>query len=107
VPAARLETLLGSLQARFGRRHPHWVVDLTKSDYVDSRALGALLQILDQSSDAGALVALAVSSDRAALAFQVLGFKDRFHWFKSADEAQAFVTAEIARRAEADKGGSG
>lgn len=98
-----LEAVLDDLNARFGRQHPHWVVDLARSEYVDSRALGALLQLVDQHAETGALVVLAGASNRATLAFQMLGFKERFHWFKTADEAQAFVLMEGRQRLSGSK----
>ena len=94
VPANKLEMTLGMLQARFGRRHPNWIVNLSASDYVDSRALGALLHLLDQHSDAGAVVALVEASDRSTVAFRILGFKERFRWFRSIEEAEAFLLRE-------------
>ncbi|MCX7803809.1 MAG: STAS domain-containing protein [Planctomycetota bacterium] len=94
VPASKLEATLAMLHARFGRRHPHWIVDLSKSDYVDSRVLGALLQLLDQHSNAGSAVALVEASDRATVAFRVLGFRERFRWFRSVEEAESVLLKE-------------
>jgi len=101
------ENILSELNQVIDKGAKFIVLDLSNVEYMDSVALGALIQVLKRAQDIDVTIYLATLGPRAVRLFDLVGATKIFNIFKTTDECLAEIEAVKIASKRKNRRGSG